>query len=1141
MKKIFGLKMFLFMYIVFVFEPGVINHAISQDKKVDIYKTLRDRAISVYDSKGKSGFLDFIKDDVNKISLEFIVDLAELGLNERNEKYLELGLILAEEKKDEKILVNVLVRMGKYFLNRSNFEKANYYFDAAVPICEKTNYESSLGIIFQSKGSIALYTGKNSDALKMFEKALFIFKKINYSWGEGNTYFEMGRLYFYTGLNDKAFTMLDRAEILLKKNNNIQGLGNLFLFKGEIYFLMGENSKSLCAYEKALYYYKKEKEIFSCGTVYLNKSKIYIREKNYPKAILAINIAEKYYKISNSLLQLGHLYNNKSKIYSQTGNYLKAETLLKKSLGYYEKANSLNGQGTAYMFMGDIYYLTDNYQIAIEMFKKASLFFEKCENTRNLGNISFRIGDIYAMRGDILKALEMYEKSISYFKNADYPVGLNSSYFRKAMIYLQMNNILKANDYFEKSLVFSQKIGDYNMVGDCFALSANINFLSKNYQKAIDLCRKSLRYYQRGKPPMGIALIYFTMSISYLEMNIHSKALFMSQKALNYYLKANHISGQSDCYRNFGDIYFNLKIYHKALKAYEKSLRLSNKIDYMKNLSYISYKKAIILGKFGKIDKALKLFEEGISQMDKFRMKATFTEMKKCFMTKSLKQYEDATLFALKNNIFDRGFKHNESMRSRLFLDHLAEGFARIDKGISLRLKEERDNLLAKLSANEKQLYETKEKKDEKKIQNLKEIKRKLENDFDDLLINIRLENPLYASVQYPEPITVEVMQKNVLKPREILISYFVSKKKTYAFVLSKENFQVVPLNISESQINTACQDYLKAILDNDSSRITRFGKMLYRDIFKPVEKFLKENQEIVIAPDGVLATISFEAFITESEEQDRPVYLLDKYKIKYIQSASVLSMIRKYFQRNSQTNSFIGFGDPVYDYENFKQGKPEKGSSNDSTRRDDEIAEIHRSRYTRDGGSTNRLIYSGEEIKSIANLFEKNSMKIQLYLRDQATETNAKSLLLKDFDYIHLACHGLINEDFQSLVLSQLPTDKSPDDGYFTLNEIMNCEYNAKLIVLSACDTGKGKMERGEGITGLTRAFMYAGSPAVVVTLWNVHDEASKDLMVLFYKNIIEKKMDKTEALRQAKLELLKNPTYSSPLFWSSFILYGE
>ena len=145
----------------------------------------------------------------------------------------------------------------------------------------------------------------------------------------------------------------------------------------------------------------------------------------------------------------------------------------------------------------------------------------------------------------------------------------------------------------------------------------------------------------------------------------------------------------------------------------------------------------------------------------------------------------------------------------------------------------------------------------------------------------------------------------------------------------------------------------------------------------------------------------------------------------------------------------------------------------------------------------------------------------------------------MKEFDYIHFSCHGILGDDFQGLVLSQIP--QSTEDGFLTSNEIMNCDYNAKLVVLSSCQTGTGKVGRGEGVNGLIRAVMYAGTPAVVASLWNVSDIGTKELMVKFYKNMLEKGMSKEEALRQAKLDLINSDKYSSPYFWSAFVMYGE
>jgi CHAT domain-containing protein len=312
---------------------------------------------------------------------------------------------------------------------------------------------------------------------------------------------------------------------------------------------------------------------------------------------------------------------------------------------------------------------------------------------------------------------------------------------------------------------------------------------------------------------------------------------------------------------------------------------------------------------------------------------------------------------------------------------------------------------------------------------------------------------------------------------------------------------------------------------------------VLYESLFKPLEPELWGIKDIIIIPDGELAKIPFESFVVANKEQGKPVYLLEKYRIKYIQGASTLSILRKHYRRQNSSKHFIGFGDPVYDYENFQQGKPENGSP--GTSKGDIVKEIHRDKYNREGGMYTRLPGSGQEVETIAELFKQQEQKSVVYLRESATEERAKSSDLREFDYIHFSCHGILGDGFQSLILSQTPGSK--EDGYLTLNEIMNCDYQAKLVVLSACQTGTGKMERAEGVMGLTRAVMYAGTPAVVASLWNVSEMGTKELMVKFYTNMLEKGMNKEEDLRQAKLEMIKGNKYASPYFWSSFVMYGE
>ena len=187
------------------------------------------------------------------------------------------------------------------------------------------------------------------------------------------------------------------------------------------------------------------------------------------------------------------------------------------------------------------------------------------------------------------------------------------------------------------------------------------------------------------------------------------------------------------------------------------------------------------------------------------------------------------------------------------------------------------------------------------------------------------------------------------------------------------------------------------------------------------------------------------------------------------------------------------------------------------------------------------RLKYSGTEVKDIASFFKKGNAII--YLMKDATEGNVKRKgALDNFNYIHFATHGYIDEakpDFSSLVLTK--EKNSEEDGLLQASEIFNLNLNADLVVLSACQTGLGKLVRGEGIVGLTRAFMYAGTPTVMVSLWSVSDISTATLMKEFYGKLVKENLSKTEALRNAQLTMLADEKFAHPFYWAPFVIFGD
>ena len=1048
-KKLQTFFIFLFLFSAVLFGQG---NQVEDDKK-----KLIEEILTLYKTKGDEEVRNFVKKNKDNISRNFIVELAESGVTERNEKWLKISKTIAEEKKDERSLADVYFHTGDFLRLIANYNEANYYF----------------------------------------EKALRIYIKINDLVGQGEVYHRKGEIYHIIKDHSETDEMYDKALLFFKKAQSFIGQGNVYHSKGNLYLTTGDYSEALEMYDKALFFFKKERGVLGLGGVFFRKGEFYLR----------------------------------------IGNNLKASEMYEKALNLYKKVEDLQGQGNVYLGMGRIYSFSEDSSKALEMYDKALVFFKKVGEPIGQGNVYRSKGAIYLRTDDNSKALEMLDLALSFFEKAGEPIGQGNVYWSKGEIYFEIGDSSKAFECYDKALVFFKKVRDPQGQGNVYSRMGRIYFFAGDNSKALEMYHKAQAFYEKVRDLISLGNVYFFKGNIYMMMGNFKKVLEMYGKALSSFDEAGELQGKGNVHTIMGLIYFFIGNNSRALQMYEKAFTLYKTIGATASESLILYLKTMILTKLGKKDETLALFESSISKVERIRGRTPLSELKIPLLAKFYFLYKEAILFMLENKYDERGYKYFEFMRARSFLEQLSEGLVKLDKGISPEFKQKRDTLISKLSVINRNIAETSGKKHEKKLTELTEQLRKIEIQLDEVKLKIRSRNPLYASVQYPEPVLLNDLQENILKYDELLLEYFVSDKNVYVFMIGQNEFKVIKLKMREKDTRRMVNRYLLAIKEKKIELRAKYAAELYTHLFEPVEEMIKRKKNIIIVPDGELAKIPFESFVIGEKKSGKPVYLLEKYRIKYIQSASVLATLRKHYRKVGKTNHFIGFGDPVYDYENFKQGKPERGVPDPD--KGNEIKEIHRGKYDREGGMFNRLPGSGQEVEAIAELFNKQNQKSVVYLRDKANEENAKSLDMKQFDYIHFSCHGVLGDGFQSLVLSQIP--KAKEDGYLTLNEIMNCDYHAKLVVLSACQTGSGKMERAEGVTGLTRAVMYAGTPAVVASLWNVQDIATKELMVKFYENILEKGMNKEEALRQAKLEMIKSRKYSSPYFWSAFVMYGE
>jgi CHAT domain-containing protein/predicted negative regulator of RcsB-dependent stress response len=936
--------------------------------------------------------------------------------------------------------------------------------------------------------------------------------------GDGKTladvYFNTGLYYYRTSQYVFAFKFYETALQIYKKLNDLSGQGKVYGSEGDVFIRTKDNAKALKMYKKALTSYSEANNSLGQGMAYKSEGDVYLRTGDNAQALEMYEKALPCFVEENNPQGQGDVYAREGQVFTYTGDYAKALEMYGKALSVFVQENNPQGQGTVYAGEGQVFTYTGDNAKALEMYEKALPIFNEANYSEGLGQVYAGEGDVYSTKGNYLKALEMYEKALPFFVKLNDSLGQGNVYRDEGDVYLSTGDNAKALEMYEKALLFFVEENNPQGQGNVYRDEGDVYLSTGDNAKAWEMYEKALPFFVKANDPMDQGNVYQSEGDTYLNKGDSAKALEMYDKALTFF-ESRYPHEKGIAYQTKGDVYLNIGDNAKALEMYEKALGLYTKIGDIEGEAYALFGKARVSAKTGRVQEAVDLYENGLIRFEKVRKETGFSEMKKTYMKKVYSNYEEATIFMLEHKYNDNAFKFAESMKARVFLDQLAEGLARLEKGIDPELKKKRDGIENRLSALHKQIASEVQQQgsDEIYIMNFLEIV-KNNAELEEVIKQIRLKNTEYAKVQYPEPVTVKKLQDEILKKEEAILEYFISKDGVYCFVITSDKYEPVKLKATKDELEKETDLFLEDVKSRNRPSMKLYGMLI-----QPLEGYIKDKSLIII-PDGILTRLPFEALMLREKKKD--LYLLEKdsiKSIKYVQSASVLEMFRTPHEKEGPSDRFIGFGDPVYDYENFKAGKPEK-----------EI-EIK-------GEKWGRLADSGIEVTEIEKIFEGKNKDRKGCLRLDAREENAKSPEMGKYGYIHYSTHGMLHDRFQAIVLSQIPDSK--EDGLLTLGKIMNSKYNAKLVVLSACETGLGKIERGEGVTGLTRAVMYAGTPAVVVSLWSVAEGGTKELMVRFYKNMIEKDMTKENALREAKKEMLTTE-YKYPFFWSAFVMYGE
>jgi CHAT domain-containing protein len=389
---------------------------------------------------------------------------------------------------------------------------------------------------------------------------------------------------------------------------------------------------------------------------------------------------------------------------------------------------------------------------------------------------------------------------------------------------------------------------------------------------------------------------------------------------------------------------------------------------------------------------------------------------------------------------------------------------------------------------------------------------------------------PRYYRLVHPEILKLTDIQHKVLRKGQVLIEYLVGNEKTFIWIMNRKEFAFKTIRLPGKEL-AAIMTRISPIFVNEKTgrdivvdhRWANFNPDMQSRLFDlilktPAGDFLETNAELIIVPDGILHYLPFELLVTGYKD-GRPKYLIEKFPVAYSSSASVLApQLRK---SGRAGKSLLAFGNPSHT--NMNKGILEW------------VSDLDPLKLILRGEKFEPLPNSEFEVKSISCNFENSNV----YIGENATESRFKESA-GDYRFIHLAAHYLSSND-QPMYSKIVMAKSEKDDGLLQTYEIYNLRLNADLVVLSGCNTGLGKLSRGEGLIGMSRAFLHAGVPSVVVSLWPVEDASTAEFMNNFYI-CLKKGMSKSRALQQAKIKMLESADIKQdPFYWSPFVLIGD
>ncbi len=769
------------------------------------------------------------------------------------------------------------------------------------------------------------------------------------------------------------------------------------------------------------------------------------------------------------------------------------------------------------------YYYLGNYGKAIEFFEQGLAIDEELGLIANIAIYLNNIGLMYYSWGQYDKAIEYHEQSLVIAEELGLKNSIASNFNNMGNVYHDWGQYDKAIEYYEQSLVIAEELGLQdgiatlsNNLGGLYDSLGQYNKAIEYYEQAMSIAEELGRIDVVATNLKGIGMVYHSWGQ-------YDKALECYEQSLTIFKELGQQDGISDSLSCIGSVYNSWRQYDKAIEYYEQSLAIAEELGLQDSIAIDLNNIGTIYYAMENYKQAAEYFNNSISIIEYLRLTAPGA-IRRDYLASQIDTYQCLICTYIRDNEPELVFDTIELSSAKYLAEQMIE---RIDE-------------------------------DTLSFEGIAYYQNNIDNNR--VVINFANTDRAYLAIVSATSNNVTVVEVN----KEAFISdinqeYLISIEQTMDGLRGLEitvNTDMLDTSIeSENTVEfTNIVNYYRFLLSKpwlSSEEEEAFNKIstgLYALLIAPIEEELEGKTELMIITDGILGFLPFETLIMPDGR-----YLIEQYHIKYTQSLTVSELLanRDYSDNRAP---MLAFGGAVYNETSYETDMIQSVTQLEYLEEQILVAlndgESTRSAYNELGLSNwGNLPGTLTEVMEIMNIIPNST----IYTGDDVSEYNVKQLsdngTLRNYKVLHFATHGLVVPEIPELsavVLSLFEEEENNEDGYLTMKEIVMLDINADFVNLSACETGLGKIYGGEGVVGLTQAFLIAGANGLSVSLWQVADESTMQFMIGMYRLVEEEGYSYDRAITEMKRRFINQTNadgmdYSKPFYWAPFVYYGE